>query len=72
MTETKEELESEPKIETKLEPKIEKDWADDADSMALEILFDHVDQVDWCGANAVMMLETTEAMDCYGLIMDAK
>ena len=39
--------------------------------MALEILFDHVDQVDWCGADAVMMLETVDTKDCCGLIMDA-
>ena len=57
---------------TKLEPKVEKDWADNADSMALEILFDHVDQVDWCDANAVMMLETAGTMDYCGLIMGAK
>ena len=31
-----------------------------------------MDQVDWCGANAVMMLETAGTMDCCGLIMDAK
>ena len=31
---------------TKLEPKTEKDWVDGADSWALKILFDHVDQVD--------------------------
>ena len=58
--------------ETKLEAKTEKDWADDADSMALEILFDHVDQVDWCDADAVMMLKTAGTMDCCELIMDAK
>ena len=58
--------------ETKLEAKMEKDWADDVDSMALEILIDHVDQVDWCGANVVMMLETAGTMNCCGLIMDAK
>ena len=40
--------------------------------MAMEFLFNHVAQVDWCGVDAVMMLETTRAMDCYGLIMDAK
>ena len=30
-----------------------------------------MDQVDWCGADAVMMLETAGAKDCYRLIMDA-
>ena len=49
----------------------EKDWVDVADSSALEILFDHMDQVDWCGADAVMMLETVDAKDCCGLIIDA-
>ena len=58
--------------ETKLEAKTEKDWANDTDSMALEILFDNVDQVDWCGADVVMMLETARTMDCCGLIMDEK
>ena len=29
-----------------------------------------MDQVDWYGADAVMMLETVDAKDCCGLIMD--
>ena len=40
--------------------------------MAMEFLFNHVDQVDWCGADAVMMLGTVRAKDCCGLILDAK
>ena len=63
---------TEAKTKTELEPKTEKNWADGADSMAMEFLFNHMDQVDWCGADVVMMLETTGAMDCCGLIMDAK
>ena len=65
----KSEIEAKP--ETELEPKTEKDWVDGTDSLALEILFDHVDQVDWYGTDAVMMLETVSAKDCCGLIMDA-
>ena len=30
-----------------------------------------MDQVDWCGADAVMMLGTVEAKDSYGLIINA-
>ena len=48
----------------------EKDWVDGTDSLALEILFDHVDQVDWCDADAVMMIGTVDAKNCCGLIID--
>ena len=30
-----------------------------------------MDQVDWCGAGAMMMLETVNPKDCCELIMDA-
>ena len=38
----------------------------------MKFIFNHVDQMDWYGADVVMMLETVGAKDCCGLIMDAK
>ena len=40
--------------------------------MAMEFLFNPMDQVDWCRAVVVMMLGTARAKDCCGLILDAK